>query len=58
MKDHLMPRRMQFTTSRYIFSFQTYKGLSIPNQRGIEKGLGTRIYDVISLENLNDPFLV
>ena len=51
MKDHLIPRRMQFTASRYLFSFQSYKGLNIPNQRNIEKGLGTRICDVICLEN-------
>ena len=47
MKDHLMPRRMQFTASRYLFSFHSYKGLNIPNQRDIEKGLGTKICDVI-----------
>ena len=39
MKDHLIPRRMQFTASRYLFSFQSYKDLHIPNQRDIEKGL-------------------
>ena len=26
MKDHLIPRRMQFTASQYLFSFQSYKG--------------------------------
>ena len=29
MTDHLMPRRMQFTTSQHLFSFQSYKGLKI-----------------------------
>ena len=38
---------MQFTASRYLLSFQSYKGLNIQNQRGIEKGLGTRICDVV-----------
>ena len=47
MKDHLILRRMQFTASRYLFSFQSYEGLNIPNQRDIEKDLGTRICDVI-----------
>ena len=47
IKDHLTPRRMQFTASRYLFSFQSYKGLNTPNQRDIEKDLGTRIYDVM-----------
>ena len=28
-------------------SFQRYEGLNIPYQRDIEKGLGTRICDVI-----------
>ena len=27
MKDHLIPRRMQFSASQYLFSFQIYKGL-------------------------------
>ena len=54
---------MQFTTSRYLFSFQSYKGLNIPNQWDIEKGLGTRICYVIWLErqfyeNFNDLFLI
>ena len=61
-KDHVIPRKMQFTASRYLFSFQSYKGLNIPNQWDIEKGLGTRICDIIWLEsqfceNLNDLFL-
>ena len=37
MEDHLIPRRMRFTASRYLFSFQNYKGLNIPNQKGIER---------------------
>ena len=37
--------------SVYLFSFQSYKGLNIPNQWDIEKGLGTRICDVIWLES-------
>ena len=46
-----------------FFSFQSYKGLNIPNQRDIKKGLGTRICDVIWLksqfcENLSDLFLI
>ena len=41
MKDHLIPRRMQFTTSKYFFSFHSCKGVDIPNQIDIEKGLGT-----------------
>ena len=54
---------MQFTPSRYLSSFQSYKGLNIPNQWGIEKGLGTKICDVIWLEsqfyeNFNDLFLI
>ena len=54
---------MQFTTSRYLFSFQSYKALELPNQRDIEKGLGTRICDIIWLEsqfceNKNDLFLI
>ena len=54
---------MQFSASWYLFSSQSYKGLNMPNQRGIEKGLGTRIYDVIWLErefceNLNGLFLI
>ena len=47
MKERLIPRRMQFTASRYLLSFQSYKSLNIRNQRDIEKGLGTRICDVI-----------
>ena len=47
MKDHLIPRRMQFTASRYLFSFQSYEGLNIPNQSDIKKGLRTRICKVI-----------
>ena len=47
MKDHSVLRRMQFTASRYLFSFQSYDGLNIPIERDIEKGLGTRICDVI-----------
>ena len=63
MKDHLIPTKMQFTASRYLFLLQSYKGLNIPNQRNIEKGLGTSICDVIWLEsqfceNLNDLFLI
>ena len=63
MKDHLIPRRMQLTVSRCLFSFQSYKCLNIANQRDIEKGLGTRICDVIRLESqlcekLNDLFLI
>ena len=54
---------MQFTASRYLFSFQSYKGLNMPSQRDIEKGLGTRICDIIWLEreffeNWNDLFLI
>ena len=46
------------------FSFQSfYKGLHIPNEWVIEKGLGTRICDVIWLEsqfyeNLNDVLII
>ena len=29
MKDHLIPRQMQFTTSQYLFSFQSYKDLKM-----------------------------
>ena len=47
----------------YLFSFQSYKDLNISNQWDTEKGLGTRIYDVIWLEsqfyeNLNYLFLI
>ena len=54
---------MQFTASRYLFSFQSYKGLNIPDQWDIEKDLETRICDVIWLEsqfyeNFNDLFLI
>ena len=53
---------MQFTASRYLFPFHSYKDLNIPDQWDIEKGLGTRICNVIWLENqfyenLNDLFL-
>ena len=63
VKDHLLPRRMQFTASRYLFLFQSYKDSNIPNQRDIEKALGTRICDINRLEsqflkNLNDLFLI
>ena len=63
IKDHLIQRRMQVTTSRYLFSLQSYKGLNIQNQWDIEKGLGTRICDVIRLEsqfceNLNYLLLI
>ena len=47
MKDHLLPRRMQLTAFRYLFSFQSYKCLNIPNQRDIEKCLGTTICDIL-----------
>ena len=50
MKDHLILRRMQFAASRYLFLFQNFKGC-ILNQWDIEKGLGTRICDVIWLES-------
>ena len=59
MNDYLI----QFTASRYHFSLKSYRSLNISNRRGIEKDLGTRICDVISLEsqfceNLNDLFLI
>ena len=38
-KNHLILRRMYVTASRHLFSFQGYKGLNIPNQWDIEKGL-------------------
>ena len=41
LADHFKPRRMQFTTSQYLVSFQDYKDLKIPSQRDIEKGLET-----------------
>ena len=41
MKDHFKPRRMQFTASQYLVSFQIYKGLKMPDQWDIEKGLET-----------------
>ena len=36
-----------FPISQYLFSFLSCKGLSIPNQRDIEKGLGTIICDMM-----------
>ena len=36
MKDHLMPRRNGIYSFRYLFSFQSYKGLKIPVQRVID----------------------
>ena len=35
MKDYLIPRRIQFTTSDYLLSFQSYKGLKWPNERNL-----------------------
>ena len=29
MEDYLIPRRMQFTASLYLLSFQSYKGLKM-----------------------------
>ena len=60
IKDHLIDSNKN---AIYHFSFQSYKGLNIPNQRDIEKGMRTRICDVIWLEsqfceNLNDLFLI
>ena len=41
VKDRLIPRRMQFTASRYLFLFQSYNCLKIPNQRHL-KGSGNK----------------
>ena len=43
VKDHLMPRRMQFAASRYLFSFRGYKAVNTVYQiRGTLKRSGNK----------------